>query len=159
MGIHQKCPAKVLLMSTHDISRAERKTVVSQMVVFPKSKSLHYEGIMKITTFLSVWAMAPTLVLYIKGSKLPLNKGFKNMFKLYYSLAINPRYAFMETQEKLSQIIKYCSLRSSLWIHHGDLGRVFQSLVSLTSSLVVKMLTVLVSTISNSQVFLLKKCE
>ena len=31
--------------------------------------------------------------------------------------------------------------------------------LSLTSSLVVKMLTVLVSTISNLQVFLLKKCE
>ena len=36
-------------------------------------------------------------------------------------------------------------------------GPVVQSIVSLTSSLVVKMLTVLVSTISNSQVFLLKK--
>ena len=33
---------------------------------------------------------------------------------------------------------------------------VFQSIISLTISLVVKMLTVLVSTISNSQVFLLK---
>ena len=32
-------------------------------------------------------------------------------------------------------------------------GRVVQSIVSLTSSLVVKMLTVLVSTVSNSQVF------
>ena len=38
-------------------------------------------------------------------------------------------------------------------------GPVVQSAVSLISSLVVKMLTVLVSTISNSQVFLLKKCE
>ena len=39
-------------------------------------------------------------------------------------------------------------------------GPVVQSAVSLTSSLVVKMLTVLVSTVSNSQVFLLKKkCE
>ena len=38
-----------------------------------------------------------------------------------------------------------------------DQGPVVQSIVSLTSSLVVKMLTVLVSTISNSQVFLLKK--
>ena len=38
-------------------------------------------------------------------------------------------------------------------------GPVVQSVVSLTSSLVVKMLTVLVSTISNSHVFLLKKCE
>ena len=36
---------------------------------------------------------------------------------------------------------------------------VVQSIVSLTSSLVVKMLIVLVSTISNSQVILLKKCE
>ena len=36
-------------------------------------------------------------------------------------------------------------------------GPVVQSLVSLTSSLVVKMLTGLVGTISNSQVFLLKK--
>ena len=36
-------------------------------------------------------------------------------------------------------------------------GPVLQSIVSLTSSLVVKMLTVLVSTITNSQVFLLKK--
>ena len=36
---------------------------------------------------------------------------------------------------------------------------VVQSIISLTSSLVVKMLNVLVSTISNSQVFLLKKCE
>ena len=36
-----------------------------------------------------------------------------------------------------------------------DQGPVVQSIVSLMSSLVVKMLTVLVSTISNSQVFLL----
>ena len=38
-------------------------------------------------------------------------------------------------------------------------GPVVQSIVSLTSSLVVKILTVLVRIISNSQVFLLKKCE
>ena len=38
-------------------------------------------------------------------------------------------------------------------------GPVVQSIVSLTSLLVVKMLIVLVSTIANSQVFLLKKCE
>ena len=39
------------------------------------------------------------------------------------------------------------------------LGPVVQSIVSLTSLLVVKMLSVLVSTISDSQVFLLEKCE
>ena len=38
-------------------------------------------------------------------------------------------------------------------------GPLVQSIVNLTSSLVIKMLNVLVSTISNSQVFLLKKCE
>ena len=42
---------------------------------------------------------------------------------------------------------------------HKILGPVVQSVISLTVSLVVKMLTVLVSTISNSQVFLLKKYE
>ena len=40
-----------------------------------------------------------------------------------------------------------------------ELGPVVQSIVRLMTSLVVKMLTVLVSTISNSQLFLLKKCE
>ena len=38
---------------------------------------------------------------------------------------------------------------------HKTQGPVVQSIVGLTSSLMVKMLTVLVSTISNSQVFLL----
>ena len=38
-------------------------------------------------------------------------------------------------------------------------GSVVQSIIILTSSLVVKMLTVLVHTIFNSQVFLLKICE
>ena len=40
-----------------------------------------------------------------------------------------------------------------------NLGPVVQSIVSSMSLLVVRMLTFLLSTISNSQVFLLKKCE
>ena len=40
-----------------------------------------------------------------------------------------------------------------------DQGPVVQSIVSLKSSWVVQIVTVLVSTISNSQLFLLKKCE
>ena len=36
--------------------------------------------------------MAPKFALFTKGSKLPLNKGFKNMFELYYRLALNPRF-------------------------------------------------------------------
>ena len=43
------------------------------------------------------------------------------------------------------------------WLKPTDLGPVVQSIVSLTCSLMVRMLTALVSTISNSQVFLLKK--
>ena len=46
-----------------------------------------------------------------------------------------------------------------LFLMLSILGSVVQIVVCLTSSLVVKMLTDLVSTISNSQVFLLKKCE
>ena len=44
-------------------------------------------------------------------------------------------------------------------LYASGLGPVVQSIVSLTSSLRIKILTVLVSTISNSQVFLLNKCE
>ena len=44
-------------------------------------------------------------------------------------------------------------------ISHELLGPVVQSIVSLKTSLVVKLLTVLVSTIFNLQVFMLKKCE
>ena len=40
-----------------------------------------------------------------------------------------------------------------------DQGPVVQNIVSLTHLLVVKMLTLLVCTISNSQMFLLEKCE
>ena len=53
--------------------------------------------------------------------------------------------------------LKYYTLRSRLTIKIDNQGPVVQSIVTLTSSSVVKMLTVLVSTISNSQVFLLKK--
>ena len=43
------------------------------------------------------------------------------------------------------------------WVWEKSLGPVFQSILSLKSSLVVITLTVLVSTISKSKVFLLKK--
>ena len=47
-------------------------------------------------------------------------------------------------------------MNSALKMHQGP---VVQSIISLTSLLVVKMLTVLIRTISNSQEFLLKKCQ
>ena len=60
---------------------------------------------------------------------------------------------------------RYCQIISkrtrNTWLDYTNmqdyLGPVVQSNVSLTSSLVVKMLTVLVSTISDSHVFSLKK--
>ena len=48
-------------------------------------------------------------------------------------------------------------ISNSSYLKTNILSPVVQSVVNLTSSLVVKMLTVLVSTIPNSQVFLLKK--
>ena len=45
---------KLISAFTVSISRVERKTGVSQMVVFPQTKSPHHEGVIKITTFLSV---------------------------------------------------------------------------------------------------------
>ena len=51
-------------------------------------------------------------------------------------------------------------ISSALWRNKKtNLGPVVQSIVSLTSLLVVKILTVLLSTVSNSQVFVLKKWE
>ena len=50
----------------------------------------------------------------------------------------------------------YVILKEIYVLRMGTQGPVVQSIVGLTSSLVVRMLTVLVSTISNSQVFLLK---
>ena len=58
--------------------------------------------------------------------------------------------------------VDLCLITAVKWKLIGQyikLGPVVQSIISLTSSLVVKMLTVLISTISNSQVFLLKNCE
>ena len=55
--------------------------------------------------------------------------------------------------------LSFCRALSSFLTLFYHQGPVVQSVVSLTNSLVVKMLTVLVSTISYSQVFLLTKCE
>ena len=55
--------------------------------------------------------------------------------------------------------IVICEEQKPIVISLHSQGPVVQSIISLISSLVAKMLTVLVSTISNSQVFLLKKCE
>ena len=42
---------------------------------------------MEIEVPLLVWATAPKFALFTKGSKLPLNKGFKNLFALLQSCA------------------------------------------------------------------------
>ena len=57
-------------------------------------------------------------------------------------------------QDMCSKIIQ-----QTVCICQKNQGPVVQSIIGLMSSLVVKMLSVLVSTISNLQVFLLKKCE
>ena len=46
--------------------------------------------------------MAPKFALFKKGSKLPLNKGFKNMFELLQSCAQPSNYGI--EQENITQI-------------------------------------------------------
>ena len=55
-----------------------------------------------------------------------------------------------------ARVIRLGILGCQLLVEHTFLGTVVQSIVSVTSSLVVKMFTVLVKIISNSQIFLLK---
>ena len=58
-----------------------------------------------------------------------------------------------------SSVDKLDKVRINSILHsYGHQGPVVQRIISLTSSLVVKMLTVLVTTKPNSKVFLLKKC-
>ena len=56
-----------------------------------------------------------------------------------------------------SFLLEQTPFQKRFCMQESKLGPVVQSIVSLTSLLVFKMLTVLESTISNSQVFLLKK--
>ena len=68
------------------------------------------------------------------------------------------RFAFTPTGAGIQSqpfAMFFTSKRSSG--HRINQGLVVQSIVSLTSSYIVKKLTVLVSTVSNSQAFLLKK--
>ena len=93
---------------------------------------------------------------YSKNKKFILNKN-----KEFYSKQ-GPSLFRMETKAILWNCLPWsisykevhCIRLTMVW---SDQNPVVQSILSLTSSLVVKMLTTLVSTISNSQVFLLKK--
>ena len=64
----------------------------------------------------------------------------------------SPSEDFDQTARDMSEGT-FLTLRSC----HTDQGSIVRRIVSLTNSLVVKMLTILVNTISNSQVFLLNK--
>ena len=84
------------------------------------------------------------------------NVGEKAVFKIYVYSADTNHPAHLCS---LNGVFAYPLLNPFHLCDFPNLGTVVQSIVSLTSLLVVKMLIVLVSTISNSQVFLLKKCE
>ena len=53
--------------------------------------------------------MAPKFALFTKGSKLPLNKGFKNMFELLQSRGQPWNYVFFEKNylDTLSRAMNY----------------------------------------------------
>ena len=82
----------------------------------------------------------------------------------FHGLVATLSKSFFLSSENVSWGANYFLFRENpfsegLGIQDSKQGPVVQSIVSLTSSLVDKMLTVLLSTVSNSQVFLLKKCE
>ena len=84
-----------------------------------------------------------------------------NSFPIFFS-ANDTTLKFSPAIIQIRNIHLYCDQKGHI-SQSNDMdtiqGPVVQSIVGLMSSLVVKILTVLVSTISNSQVFLLKKCE
>ena len=63
--------------------------------------------------------MAPKFALFTKETKLPLNKDFKNMFELYYSLALNPRYETIDTRTKKTAA-KWVNSFSRRWVGSTD---------------------------------------
>ena len=63
--------------------------------------------------------MAPKFALFTKGSKLPLNKGFKNMFELLQSREQPSNYVFFEkyyldTLSKAMNYIGFCIVCTDL---------------------------------------------
>ena len=72
------------------------------------------------------------------------------LFKIFFTLS--SMHLALFSLSDLVELLNWVTIETM-----KCLGPVVQSIISLTSPLVVKMLTVLVSTISNSQVFLLKK--
>ena len=74
--------------------------------------------------------MAPKFALFTKGSKLPLNKGFKNMFELL-SLALNPRHVLAAGRGR-----GHVSISSVFWFHSLlPLNVLYYSLASSLSAL------------------------
>ena len=91
-----------------------------------------------------------------------------NWYKVHDAHLMSTYNMFMWSNQRkynYNMVKKNCHLWSDglevyIWLRFVNiLGPVVQNDFSLTKSLRVKMLTALVSTISNSQVFLLKQCE
>ena len=97
------------------------------------------------------------IVLIQQCPQLPLPMALRHIFRRaqlsIIALVLYNVYSFVKIQHFWGSLLGFLYAKQS----YNEQGPVVQSVVSSTSLLVVKMLTVLVSTISNSQVFLLKK--
>ena len=96
------------------------------------------------------------ILMRLNDAQANLNLRFAHMPEITFSYVVAHILVLVTFVLFKKDFLFYCDLSR---IKHGvgGQGGVVQSTVSLTSSLVVKVLTILVSTISNSQEFLLKK--
>ena len=102
----------------------------------------------------------PLCILYKHSNEFDYNipwylKYFSVLFLCRLTKPVNQLSFKCKTQLVICSMLNLNNNRQLF--HQKVLGPVVQSIISLTSSLVVKILTVLVSSISNSQIFLLKK--
>ena len=137
-----------------------------EFTLLPGIHKKYLESIFCITGILQHRKIA-TLALRIPStirspSEYEFHKAFSWKRQKYFNLSF---FFPSDNNEKFVNFKKHSRINNPkhtnlyYYIYPKYQGPVVQSIISWTSSLVITMLTVLVSTISNWQIFLLKKCE
>ena len=125
-----------------------------------RAKNKYKFGVILLLTVVFYFRHYPVGVLFdLLGNNESLPWHITVHFQVNIRIWKKKKIKFTTKRRKWMLSGKFMVIKASDMAHFFNwkvLGSVVQSIISLTSSLEVKMLTVLVSTISNSQVFLLK---